>query len=453
MGCMSSSHRSPPSPAMVSTCSQVEGKRVRPETPPPEISESHASSSALLTPPTPTKKARNSPSNGECSASSPDASFSPPRPLTPPDSHLRVGCTGVNEADAELPPTPTRASRHTEAEDDPLGPDIGYISSSSTSRSAEEGDEVESEPAHLILDAGLSSLASSPSPASSISDNEYRIDFGPEQYRGCTINELPHGYRKEIGNDEKLLAHAKGLREALTAWASKWTFTHGFHKGKRLEDVPISYINRFVIGIKKHESLWHKDLYVALKFHLPVRRPEQPGEKYVLTFGRNKGCRLDGLPPEEYVARSYINWMKDEGIPLQSDWEDLADGIVYYQCQELAEFVRDHPEAPTYTFPAYPHRYDDCKGMQITDIPEEEIRHIVERGIHEEEDAGGGYQYPGMKEAVGYWFLLYECNRWNWRTTVRWEWGRMRYYPMDLGKNLFPSTEVEQGVYQGLRDE
>jgi uncharacterized protein (DUF3820 family) len=269
----------------------------------------------------------------------------------------------------------------------------------------------------------------------------FQIGTGP--YQGCRIRQLPQQYLKQISNDERLLSGTPGLRDALTAWASQYTLTYGRHRGQQLIDVPLYYLNEFVMRNGDHMKQDQEDLYVALKFHFHVRPQEMPGEYYVLTFGKNAGEALDSIP-------SYVTWMKGKGIPTQEGYEDLAEGLEFLHRRALCDFMDTHSQASEYKLPLE----FGYGAVPLASLSELELRDLCpERdfGVHTERTLDGNYVYPGMRDAMEYWWLLFECSRWNWRRERDVDTGEIVGFPPDLeGRGLlFPRSNLREKTYVG----
>jgi len=341
-------------------------------------------------------------------------------PLSAPHERSNSSVVPNDRSDLEAPPSPSPVRRR----DDLNGLTIP-LRSVTISASPTEASTVTAAP---------------PSP-SAVPPELYQITTGP--YQGCTIQQLPKVYRKQIGNDEDLLSSTPELRDALTAWASHWTFMYGRHEGKNLGDVPLYYLNVFVLRNGEHQKFGQEDLYVALKFHFPIRETEMPGEHYSLTFGQHSGSTLDTVP-------SYVTWLKSKGIPTQEGYEDLADALVFLHRGTLSDFTLANPQASTYTLPLE----FGYGAIYLAELSEPELRDLCpdrDFGVHTERTLDGDYVYPGMRDAVEYWWLVFDCSRWNWRRERDADTGEVFGVSADLESKglLYPRSNLREKAYVG----
>ncbi|KAF2679519.1 hypothetical protein K458DRAFT_117379 [Lentithecium fluviatile CBS 122367] len=448
MGCTPSREKQPsPPPEMKEVTPDSPSKRKRAATPEPELSESSDTPPTFsLAPASPQKKSRHSSNNSLLSTASimaPSTPLTPPdsKPgllagasknpfetassLTPPDSQTQMpgGSSTLGRAGSVDPPSPTPNRRGVDV--DALSITLGSFSLSDSAASAPE----------VVESTSASSSSVPPGP--------YYLRTGP--YRGRTVDELPKEYRKEISDNEAFLAASPGLQDALIAWAGEFEFQFGRHEDKLLADVPLYYLNEFILGKNIHRKPGNEDLYVALKWHALVRRPEQPGQNYVMTFGKHCDDPLDA------IHGSYISWMKGQGIPCQEGYEDLAEAIEYQAREDLVAFLRAYPEAPSYTMPG---DFQGYNGVLLASLSEQDMHDLGlerNRGPHTRRAWDGEYIYSGMVDAVAYWWHVFDTNRWNWRRERFVDTGEVLCYPPDLERRglLYPRSTIAEEVYVG----
>jgi uncharacterized protein (DUF3820 family) len=434
MGCKPSVEVDPLPPAKTMSPSYSPVKRERPETPEPGPSTRLPDP---VTPISPTKRSRHSSSRPLSALSN----LAPLPPLTPPGGRapafIKPEATVQTPLSAPRPQSNSRALRNSRSNfDAPPSP-------TPVRRRADVKVEALTVPLRSVsLSASPATVAASPPPAPAVAPEHFQLTTGP--YQGCTIRQLPKEYRKHLSNDSALLSRTPSLSAALTAWSSTYTLTSGRHKGKRLADVPLYYLNEFVLRLGDDKRPGHEDLYVALKFHFAVREPEKPGQHYILTFGKNEGEGLENVP-------SYVTWIKNKGIPTQEGYEDLADAIEYLALRDLHAFDRASPGAATYMLPL---EFGYGARMPLAQLGEAEMRDLFpERdfGVHTERTLTGRFVYPGMRDAVERWWLMFECSRWNWRRERDVETGEVVAFAPDLEAKglLFPRVGLREKMYVG----
>lgn len=285
-------------------------------------------------------------------------------------------------------------------------------------------------------------------------DRRYRtpIQWGA-WYGGRTIDDLPKDflrsmYRRGAIEDTQ---NWPGLKEAVVDWANRWTMLKGKHAGDRLDQVPMSYINRYILynGQKEPKG---DDLFLALTYHLPVRAPDVPGADYKLTFGKYSGDTLDEALLKN---QGYIDWLKDEGIPLQEGYEGLATGIEHFEREELRTFKRANSGASKFEFP--PAVFGTRHPLPIKQVTEYQMEFLCT----EYDDVRR--RHLGFEAPIAYWELLQKTNRWNWRREKGpegdWAWdpktpNKVRWASRQdgLGPLMYPTTVFvplkEEGVVE-----
>ena len=267
-----------------------------------------------------------------------------------------------------------------------------------------------------------------------VPDSVYRFPFEYAPYNGQTVSEVPESFLKQLyinGNIER----SPNLKKAIVEWASRWTLTFGIHEGKLLDDVPIAYFNKFFLNWGKLAEPKNDGLCVALRYHLPYRTPEVPGSRYKLTFSQYRGCTI-----EEAIERSrrtewdgresdFISWAKEEGVPEQDNYEDLAEAIEFHAQETALSFMLERPHVADFRAPDLP-CFGEWRNLPITQVPDYLVESLrLEHSLDELNDMA-----PGLEDAFQYFDLVRDTCRWNWRRDPTCETHH------GLGPLLYPTT-------------
>ncbi|KAF2875593.1 hypothetical protein BDV95DRAFT_562233 [Massariosphaeria phaeospora] len=180
-------------------------------------------------------------------------------------------------------------------------------------------------------------------------DGQYRFTWS--KHKGLTVaeaDELDADFLYIVSTEfEDKITSERGLKKALIKWASKWVLPSRFSvcAGRTATDLSMSDIDDYLTMWREQGccDISHRQLFAAIKWHLIVRDPEAPGERFQLEIGKYRGLWIDELPDDE--RDGYIDWMKRERIPEREEEDDLAEGIEYYHKQELGKFQRVYPRA------------------------------------------------------------------------------------------------------------
>jgi hypothetical protein len=214
-----------------------------------------------------------------------------------------------------------------------------------------------------------------------------------------------------------------GLRRALEKWAAEYPIPWGYYEGARLGEVPLAWINSWLVPYCVPFSRHLKVLGIALKYHLPTRKPEIPGSKWVFTFGKPIGKTWDDVFQEEQNERfgqSYLEWLLEgapDCIPCKPGWEDLAESIIIVWQHRMEALEREYagsysqayrrvrgvPHPSTYSF--RDENYIPVRS--ITDLSMEEVFKL------EEQPRLGDMLWMALQWRI----LVHKLSRWNWRGT------------------------------------
>ncbi|KAF2106564.1 hypothetical protein BDV96DRAFT_590827 [Lophiotrema nucula] len=308
-------------------------KRKREETPEPGPSQPRFGV-GLLTPPPSLKKPAVKLERNESSDSLQNVPLASHGLITPPTTHPG------SFAEPQIKPEPLEANvnevpvKREENEiavaNAPIENESGPVHSHQTPIKRDEA-EVKQE----ILD----SLGITPDIAArAVPPNDGKFRLASGEFQGYTIDELPEWYPLLL-HDTGDVERTPGLKEAFIDWANRFELPYG---GVKLADIPIYDINNRLLPDLAEGTL-DIGTKLALKYHLLVRQPEEPGEKYIHRIGQNFRGNTLFEAVEMRGNESYLDYMKRTHMAVREGNEDMAEGLEFYHREQAREIKSRYP--------------------------------------------------------------------------------------------------------------